>query len=203
MGGDNCGHIVLVDMDNTLVDYDSEFEKRWNEIRPEDKLDVKQNREYFEIEKNFDKSLHDTVRFVISSDDFFRQLKPYEGAIEALRELEAEGLHVKLCTSPSLFQYEQSAASKYHWVREWLGEEWLPRLIITRDKSVVRGRVLIDDKPSISGACERPEWQQVVFEQPYNMRVRDKPRMKAWSEWRSALTPFFPRVANSKDAGPA
>lgn len=191
--------VVLVDMDNTLVDYDEEFMKRWNALRPDEKWDRVKSRQYFEIEKNFDQSLHSTVREIIASEDFFCELKPLLGAIEALREMNAAGLQVKLCTSPSQFNYGGSAAGKYQWCKQWLGEDWMPHLIITRDKTVVRGRVLIDDKPSIHGACASPEWTQIIFEQPYNVKVADKPRMTSWSQWRLMLAPFYPELCGRKN----
>lgn len=200
MGNDDSGHIVLIDMDNTLVDYDSEYKKRWRELAksnesvPHDVDEVIDNRQHFEILKNFPSELHGVAREVVSHEDFFRVLQPFEGAIEALREMHDAGLHVKLCTSPSLFQYESCAASKFAWVRAWLGEEWLPHLIITRDKTVVRGGVLIDDKPHIKGACANPEWSQIYYEMPYNVDIKGKPRITKWSEWRSVLAPFYPQL---------
>lgn len=197
MGTEDCEHIVLVDMDNTLVDYDAEFMKRWNAMRPEDKWNRVEDRQYFEIEKNFDQSLYSTVREIVASKDFFHELKPLPGAIEALREMDRAGLHVKLCTSPSLFNYSGSAEGKYYWCEQWLGEDWISRLIITRDKTVIRGRVLIDDKPSIHGACANPIWTQIVFEQPYNVRATDKPRMTTWLQWKQVLAPFYPQLNGS------
>lgn len=192
-GSHPTARIVLVDMDNTIVDYDTEFARRWLQLYPNDSTERIRRRQFFEMEKNFPPNLQADVKRVIAQPDFFRSLKPYDGAIEALREMHAVGLHVMLCTSPSLFQMETCAAGKYAWVREYLGEEWMPRLVITRDKTVVRGRVLIDDKPVMRGACERPEWTQVLFEQPYNVKV-DKPRIKSWRHWRPILAPYLKQL---------
>lgn len=41
---------------------------------------------------------------------------------------------------------------KWEWVREHLGDEFLDRVILTRDKTVVRADLLVDDKPRITGA---------------------------------------------------
>lgn len=194
MAGSHCEHVVLVDMDNTLVDYDREFARRWKEIRPEDDVQMIYKRKYFEIEKTFDKEVIDVVHRIMKSDGFFLKLKAFEGGIEALREMESLGLHVILCSSPSLFQYEACASAKFAWVREHLGQEWLSRLLLTRDKTLVKGRVLIDDKPSIKGRCSSPEWTQVIFEQSYNLGVNG-PRLTAWKDWKKVLSPFFPQIS--------
>jgi len=45
--------VILVDMDNVLADFDSEFVKRWKERHPEQTdFDLSQ-RKYFELEQNF------------------------------------------------------------------------------------------------------------------------------------------------------
>ena len=41
--------------------------------------------------------------------------------------------------------------SQFEWVEEHLGRDWTLRLILTRDKTVVNGHILIDDKPKITG----------------------------------------------------
>lgn len=194
----DCAHIVLIDMDNTLVDYDKEFGKRMKQRSAgktsEDIDAILQTRQQFEVEKNFPADLQTLVKGVMNQQDFFHVLQPFPGAIKALREMDDAGLHVKLCTSPSLFQYESSARCKYAWVRQWLGEDWMSRLVITRDKTVVRGRVLIDDKPVIRGACVNPEWAHVVYTMPYNATIDDRPRISDWSNWRSVLAPFFEQL---------
>ena len=57
---------------------------------------------------------------------------------------------------------------------------------MTSDKTVVRGDVLIDDKPAITGA-HHPVWKQLLFEAPYNRHVTDRPRLTKWSEVETML----------------
>ena len=40
---------------------------------------------------------------------------------------------------------------QYAWVEKHLGHEFLEQIILTRDKTVVSGDILIDDKPDILG----------------------------------------------------
>lgn len=43
---------------------------------------------------------------------------------------------------------------KYDWVDYYLGREWIRKIILTKDKTLVRGKILVDDRPRISGAMK-------------------------------------------------
>ena len=59
------------------------------------------------------------------------------------------------------------------------------RLILPRDKTLVRDALLIDDKPRIEGAV-RPSWRHVIYDAPYNRQETDRPRL-TWANWRGVL----------------
>ena len=40
---------------------------------------------------------------------------------------------------------------QYAWVEKHLGHEFLEQIILTRDKTLITGDILIDDKPDILG----------------------------------------------------
>jgi len=71
-----------------------------------------------------------------------------------------------------------------------MGEDFLRRLIITRDKTLVKGAVLIDDKPHVTGAVTAPDWTHLLFDQPYNRdnSLSSKPRLSQWCDWRTSFT---------------
>ena len=56
-------------------------------------------------------------------------------------------------------------AKQIEWVAHRLGEYWTKRTILTNDKTVVRGDVLIDDKPTIVGAV-KPAFRQWCLTNP-------------------------------------
>lgn len=182
--------VVLIDMDNTLVDFDSEFARRWALRRPQDGLSAVLNREHFELERNFDDDLRDLAVDIMSQPGFFIKFKPMPGALHAVREMVADGIEVYFCTAPLPLQYETCVAEKFGWVRKHLGEEYLRRIIITRDKTLIKGTVLIDDKPKVSGACEAPEWKHIVFTQSYNKQVNGA-RLSDWTCWRDVVGTFL------------
>lgn len=94
---------------------------------------------------------------------------------------------MRICTAPTT-RYRNCVLEKHEWVEEHLGLEWVGRMVLTRDKTLVRGAVLIDDRPDISGAMT-PEWQHVVFDAPYNRHLPG-PRM-TWATWREVLPPLL------------
>lgn len=74
---------------------------------------------------------------------FFLELEPLPGAIEAFLKLSA--LHdVWILTAPSI-QNPMSYSEKNYWVRKYLGEECVKKLIMCPNKSLLKGDYLIDD----------------------------------------------------------
>ena len=94
------------------------------------------------------------------------------------------GHQVFLCTSP-LSEYQNCVLEKYEWVDEHLGPEWVDQIVLTRDKTIVYGDVLIDDRPQIDGAAT-PTWEHILYDQPYNRTETSKRRL-TWANWRSVL----------------
>ena len=88
-----------------------------------------------------------------------------------------------LCTAPDLDVEDQACWSeKALSVKEHLGDEWLKRLIITKDKTLVHGDYLIDDKPEIKGINKTPSWNRIVFHHEYNVNTRGV-RLLNWTKW--------------------
>jgi len=63
--------------------------------------------------------------------------------------------------------------------------------MIVRDKTLVKGAILIDDKPQVSGIVEQPEWTHVIFTRSYNKDRKGVPRLNRWSEWRQVVVPLW------------
>ena len=124
------GKTVLVDMDNTIVDWDGEFIRRYSEASGQDPLVVEKlvrNREKFEIEENFQESERAQVMEVIASPGFYESLEPLPGAVEALHKMVDEGVDVKLVTAPHPLCAGSCAREKFISVERLLGPEFLER----------------------------------------------------------------------------
>ena len=111
--------IVYIDMDGVLCDFDSAFTR--------------------------DKKAHPDVAYPQSRKGFYTELKPIEGALEAMEVLlDAQNIDPYILTAPSLYN-PLSYTEKRLWVEDHLGFEWVKRLIISPDKSLLQGDLLIDD----------------------------------------------------------
>lgn len=163
------------------------FEEVMKQKHPKISLVSRENRKNWFHPADYPDQFREIVQEVCGVRGFFEGMDAMPGAIQAVEEMVEEGNEVFLVSAPDPKYYAQCAAEKYKWVEQNLGPEWLSRLILTRDKSTVQGHVLIDDKPEIKGAVERPLWKQVLFSQSYNESVEDLPRLSDWTEWRSVL----------------
>lgn len=75
---------------------------------------------------------------------YFGQLKPLSAAVESVKELLACGKYnIYICTQP-LAGSPYSYSEKAEWIAEYL-PELEGKIIMTCDKSMVRGDILIDD----------------------------------------------------------
>ncbi|NXP44225.1 NT5C protein, partial [Heliornis fulica] len=131
------------------------------------------------------------VASVYESPGFFLGLEPIPGALEAMQEMiHMQDTEVFICTSP-LRKYEHCIVEKYKWVEKHLGPEFVERIILTRDKTVVSGDLLFDDKDTIRGAEPNPSWEHVLFTCCHNQHVplqAPRRRLLSWAgDWRAIL----------------
>lgn len=111
--------IVYVDMDDVLCDFLGAFNKA--------------------------KADFPDVIYPQSKPNFFRNLKPIEGAIEGFMYLYTHPLlDVYILTAPSV-RNPLCYTEKRLWVEDYLGIEVAQELIIASDKGLLKGHYLIDD----------------------------------------------------------
>jgi 5'-nucleotidase len=175
-------NVVLIDMDNTIADLEkwaaAGYSLRYGKELPIERLD-------FEFPPEIDKEL----KVVLKQPRFYYDMPPIEGAVEAILEMHKEGWDIFFCTSP-LSDYEHCVPEKYAWIEKHFGREWTKKIIVTKDKTLVRGRYLIDDHPSPRGNF-KPHWTHIVFDQSYNRQgstQNSKKRIREWKHWRSVLS---------------
>ncbi|XP_071308895.1 5'(3')-deoxyribonucleotidase, cytosolic type isoform X2 [Agelaius tricolor] len=97
---------------------------------------------------------------------------------------------VFICTSP-LRKYEHCIVEKYKWVEKHLGPEFVERIILTRDKTVVAADLLFDDKDTIQGAEPNPSWEHILFTCCHNRHLQlpaPRRRLHSWADnWKAIL----------------
>lgn len=176
-GNGNAKLVVLVDMDGVLADFGRGV------------LDIIWEHPYFKqrypsVFALFEAALvHQDPQAIEAIDNtykrtphFFQYLKPMQGALfkepqeGALNILDylqdVCGYEVFICSSPSV-NNRDCASDKALWIERHFGNRWVRRLILTKDKTLVHGDILIDDRFAVTGVKE-PAWKHLLFvEQTY------------------------------------
>ncbi|HSG45878.1 MAG TPA: hypothetical protein VLA72_22285 [Anaerolineales bacterium] len=171
-------------MDGVIADFDGEFLKRWRECYPDKFFVPLEERTTFYVRRQYPDELKSLVTEIVREPGFFRDMMPVAGGKEALSEMEDMGLEVYICTSP-LSAYKNCVLEKFEWVDRVLGSDWVNRIILTKDKTLVKADYIIDDKPEITGVESTPSWEHIIYDRPYNRQV-DRIRL-TWNNWKSVL----------------
>ena len=186
---------VLVDMDGVIADFEQGFEKAISRKFPDLKLIPLTERKIFYCDVQYAESyphLADEFPKIAVEPGFFRNLPLMQGAKEGLEVLN-ERYNLFICSSP-MRDYHNCVREKYEWVEEHFGFDLTKKIILTRDKTLVHGSVLIDDKAVIRG-CMRPTWKHVVFDQPYNSHTQTEFRLTSWKD----ITPLVDYIDSLSD----
>lgn len=179
--------LILIDQDGVLADFEQGvqmgYQARFGDTLPA----LAKGRQHFYLADDYPdlcENLHD----IYTAKGFFANLPPIDGAIHAMHTLLASGLDVRICTSP-ISDYRHCVSEKFAWVEQHLGFEWTKRIVLTKDKTWVRGDILIDDKPVITGSLS-PMWQHWIYSQSYNQSTNNPNPRITWSDvdsWQELL----------------
>lgn len=177
------GFTVLVDMDGVMCKWQEMYDALLRQHYPHIPVFPFDQVTRFKTQSFYADEYRAEIAEMMNMKGFYRNLEPMDGSVQALHMMKEAGIDVFLCTAPYVTN-KTCASEKMEWVEEHLGSTWLNRTIITSDKTLVRGDVLIDDKPSIKGAMV-PSWKHIVFDAPYNRGIT--PRLDRWEEWHKVL----------------
>lgn len=119
--------IVYVDMDNTLVDFQSGIDKLPHE-----------EKEKFAPTPAHPNGLYDTIPGI------FAKMDPMAGAIEAFEWIASHFDTYILSTAP--WDNPTAWSDKLNWVKKYLGKAAHKRLILSHHKNLLKGDFLIDDR---------------------------------------------------------
>lgn len=173
--------LILVDQDGVIADWGATYGRMLDRYgKAAQNIPRHENQRSFNLNEGLNEDEKNIVSLVMEHMDY-SGLDPIPGAIEALHGMLEYGHDVMICTSPWL-PNAHCVPGKLDWVRYHLGAEWEERVIVTKDKTMVMGDVLVDDKPNITGRLV-PTWAQYVFDQPYNRELPVRERLKSWDEW--------------------
>ena len=125
--------VILLDMDGCLVDWDRGFMRAWDALPHTQHCAIDRAASYYMEDCIADASLRKDAIACFRAQGFFEALEPMEGALQAVKEMEREGLQLYICTTP-VKHSKYCAQEKLNWVVKHLGEEWLDKVILCQDK---------------------------------------------------------------------
>lgn len=187
--------ILLIDMDGVVADWMEGLRSKFELENPGLKMAQASEFEEYHV-RNKHPEWYDKVSSAMHTKGLYSSLPVMPGAVEALKDIEQNCLDFIdpfLCSSPETEYEDQLCFSeKASWVDKHLGRFWTEKLILTRDKTLVRGHILVDDKPTITGAMN-PTWEHLVYKQSWNAEHGDlRFSWSDWSEFRDlALKPIY------------
>jgi 5'-nucleotidase len=185
--------LVLVDQDATIADFEQALLDAFRARHPGAPFIPLADRREVSARKQYGPRWGPAVDAIMKTEGFYLSLPVIDGAARALEEMLEAGHEVFICTSP-LSGTRWCMPEKLAWVGQRLGESWVDRVIITKDKTLVgdprRRCVLVDDRPGVTGLVKPPPWAQVLFDAPYN-QATPAPRLTSWAHWRQVLAPYL------------
>lgn len=165
---------IAIDMDETICDslarhlewYNRKFETQLT------KEDTKGARIYQVIPQEH----LEEVKSHPNHPDFFRDLVPFDGAIEAIRHL---SLSYDIFFVTAAMEYPASFNAKYEWLKKHVTFVDHLNFVFCGDKSIINADYLIDDTPK---HLDTFDGEGILFNAPHNVEATGYQRVHDWSE---------------------
>lgn len=178
--------LILIDVDSVVADFDSFIIDKYNETHsPTINSIVKVDGGLLKVHPLQLDNLREGVNEVMCKPGFFADIPIIPGAKDAVYGMLELGHTIYFCTSPKLSN-PTCADDKLKWIAEHFDYGLSKKTIITKDKTLVYGDILIDDRINIPGHME-PFWTHVLFNTPYNEHINDDRIHFSWKTWQRDL----------------
>ena len=168
--------IFLVDLDGVIADFSLGVVNEYNKIyTPPFTLE--------QAENIYGISDKEPYKSIVGQPEFFANLPIMSNTLKGLEYLAKCSKAIYFCTKPKL-ENPYCELGKKEWVQKHLGPDWVRKIIFTKDKTLIRGDYLIDDKEQ--KGLLHPMWKQLLYDHPYNQTeyFKDYTRIT----WKSLLT---------------
>lgn len=177
----------ILDIDGPLAGFDDELYRRCEAAGfafADGVTSVETQKSRYLTDDITDKAHRRTARDWTEAEGWFRELPVVAGAQEGVDSMLSRGWDVYLCTKP-LAANPTCRDEKAAWVGEHF-PDLKEKLVITADKSIVRGHILLDDAIKLSW-LETAYWTPVVFSAAYNGPGSQWERLPRWT-WGDSLS---------------
>lgn len=153
------GLVALFDLDGTLADYDEALDRDIKTVLPPEYEDCWRANQ----DKPFIKNL---IKLIRSQPDWWTKLKRLQDGFELLSLLKEMGFSLNILTKGP-YNHPNSWGEKVSWCREHVAGA---AVTITEDKSLVYGKILVDDWPPYVEAWlkHRPRGLVIMPDRPWN-----------------------------------
>lgn len=172
---------ILVDMDNVIANFDKRIADMHNEKYGTNFTadNIWTNIPRHGLSQKYNSGRHEFQH----QEGFFNTLEPINGFQSTLKRWRDEyGWKIFFCSSPSI-RSPTCHSDKSQWLRNYLDDDFARHLILTKDKTVVFGDILIDDRPNVENHGEiNPSWTQILFENAYTQDVEMPHRISGWND---------------------
>ncbi len=189
---------VIFDMDDVLVDWYGGYRAIFKDRFPLLQFKEPEEREHWWLPDNYPVELRSAIYQIGLEKDFFLNLRPKPGGIEAVEWAFKEGHGVTICTSP-LWEQDPSLVGrciqeKVSSISKHLGHltplftpDSAIQVIFTHDKTQIHGDVLIDDRPLITGKLH-PTWTHLLFDEGHKYAEKCPQQKINWVNYKEVLT---------------
>jgi 5'-nucleotidase len=163
--------LILVDLDMVITDFHGGFENIWKRKFPDRKVVPLSKRKSFYLTKDYEPEYTQDIEDILNAEHFILGLESLPGAVDGFKAMVKKYQHVRICTTS--LKNPHSSGEKWRWVHDTFGRKYAEEMIVCNDKTLIKAAYLIDDRPLIRGVAD-PEWEHILFDQPYNRDVQQK-----------------------------
>ncbi len=167
---------IAFDMDNVLCNWEQGFIDAWmkdpvQKLKPYIKIEDRNT--FYASDQYTDLKDQVFAKKAPRQPGFYENLLPMDGAVNGMREIiKLPNVEIIILTSP-MSNHPTCAQEKLSWIKTHFGRYLVDKVIIAKDKTRIKANFLIDDKPIITGS-EKPEWEHIMFDMPYNRQMPNK-----------------------------
>lgn len=173
---------ILCDMDGIVADFCQEWVDRINaKFNMSAKISDVKTWDLVDCEAFKHLSDKDLMS-IINEPGFFSSLQVIDGARTAIQAMLNDGHDVKFLTAPN---GPLSAKEKMEWVDLHFPDVGSANVILTKDKVLVKGDVLIDDRPKTCEDYEKtwPQARVLTIKYPYNKHLENNFGVTVCGNW--------------------